>query len=132
MECGWLVSVSRFRKCTRILSPTRARSSGPWSPGLPGSFGSCFAKSFVNCRYATVRKTVCARVNRSPSIAFRPFGATFQVTGTAATQYSRTVGVVAVAASRAATIPTAPTPTAPARAASTSASGPRRGRRLMA
>ena len=29
-------------------------------------------------------------MNRSPSIALRPFGTTFQVTGTAATQYSRT------------------------------------------
>ena len=73
-----------------------------------------------------MRKTVCAGVKRSPSIAFRSFGTTFHVTGTAATQYSRTApradgppaatDVIAPVASS--------TRTAPARAASASARGP--------
>ncbi len=80
----------------------------------------------MNCRYATVRITVSAGRNRSPSIASRSFGTTFQVTGTAATQYSRTTGradappeatdVIAPVARR--------TSSDPARAASTSARGP--------
>ena len=50
IECGWFVTVSRFRKWTTSLSPTRAWRSGPCSPGLPGPFGICFAKSFVYWR----------------------------------------------------------------------------------
>ena len=57
---------------------------------VPGRLAELSAKSFVYCRYTTVRKTVCGGVKVSPSIAFRSFGTTFQVTGTAATQYSRT------------------------------------------
>ncbi len=110
------------------MSPTRACSSGPWIPSLPGSLPTGFAKSFVYCRYTTVLNTVLSRVKVSLSIAFRPFGTTFHVTGTAATQYSRTCA--GAARSPAASDVSAPVPAttsaAPARAASASARGPDR------
>ena len=50
IECGRLFSVSRFRKWTSSVSPTRARMSGPWMPSSPAALPTGFAKSFVYCR----------------------------------------------------------------------------------
>src|SRR6187401_926439 len=96
---------------------------------LPGAFAMRRAKSVVYWRYTTVRNTVWGRVKASPSIALRSFGTTFQVTGTAATQYSRTwpaFGAGAAGARDVAMAVPATVATAPARAASASARGPGR------
>lgn len=49
-------------------------------------------------RKTTARKVVCSLANCFLSIASWPFGTTFQVTGTAAIQYSRVLRVAAKAA----------------------------------
>src|SRR3954452_12649484 len=92
IECG--ASVSRFLKCTRIRSPTRACRSGPWMPlsttSTPSALGSACFQCGVKRRYATVCTIVCAASNCSPMMASRPLGTTFHVSGIAPTQYSRT------------------------------------------
>src|SRR4051812_49970391 len=104
MECGRLKAVSRFLKCTRSLSPTRALISGPGIrselPEPAGTLATDRFQSRVLRRYTVVPNTLSAGAYSIPMIASRPLGTILKVTGTAATQYSRVAADADGAASR--------------------------------